>query len=148
MSVSKERLDALSNAVLVLTNAVKVAAEERADSPAQKMAASDVAVLMFVGATPACRITDVAEHLRIGVTTASSIVDRLARKAVVKRARSEEDRRIVQLFLTSEGAGLYQDLMAEHVALCREMLHCLTPHEQDAFVDAMQKIAAHFRDRS
>jgi DNA-binding MarR family transcriptional regulator len=67
------------------------------------------------------RIGDVAERLQIQHHSTVELVDRLSKRALVRRRRSENDRREVLLELTSKGERLLQELAIHHRAEIREM---------------------------
>jgi DNA-binding MarR family transcriptional regulator len=67
------------------------------------------------------RIGDVAERLQIQHHSTVELVDRLSKRALVRRRRSENDRREVLLELTPKGERLLQELALHHRAEIREM---------------------------
>jgi DNA-binding MarR family transcriptional regulator len=67
------------------------------------------------------RIGEVAERLQIQHHSTVELVDRLARRGLVKRRRSEADRREVLLELTPRGDRLLQELALHHRSELREV---------------------------
>ena len=67
------------------------------------------------------RIGDVAERLQIQHHSTVELVDRLAKRSLVRRRRSDNDRREVLLELTSKGDRLIQELALHHRSEIREM---------------------------
>ena len=67
------------------------------------------------------RIGDVAERLQIQHHSTVELVDRLSKRSLVRRRRSEHDRREVLLELTPKGERLLQDLALHHRSEIREM---------------------------
>ena len=76
------------------------------------------------------------------MSSITGIVDKLETKKVVRRSRSIEDRRIVQVVLTEEGNKVFQTAMEGHLEMVRTHLNALSPQEQDVFLALFQKIAA------
>ncbi len=66
------------------------------------------------------RIGQIAERLQIQHHSTVELVDRLARRGLVRRRRSSEDRREVLLELTSRGDKVLQELALHHRAELRE----------------------------
>jgi len=66
------------------------------------------------------RIGEMAERLQIQHHSTVELVDRLARRGLVKRQRSESDRREVLLELTSKGEKILRDLAIHHRDSLRE----------------------------
>lgn len=71
------------------------------------------------GETP--RIGDIAERLQIQHHSTVELVDRLSKRTLVRRRRSENDRREVLLELTPKGERLLQELALHHRGEIREM---------------------------
>lgn len=67
------------------------------------------------------RIGDVAERLQIQHHSTVELVDRLSKRSLVRRRRSENDRREVMLELTPKGERLLQELALHHRNEIREM---------------------------
>lgn len=67
------------------------------------------------------RIGDVAERLQIQHHSTVELVDRLAKRGIIRRRRSETDRREVLLELTPKGDRLIQELALHHRSEIREM---------------------------
>ena len=66
------------------------------------------------------RIGEMAERLQIQHHSTVELVDRLARRGLVKRQRSESDRREVLLELTPKGEKILRDLAIHHRDSLRE----------------------------
>jgi DNA-binding MarR family transcriptional regulator len=67
------------------------------------------------------RIGEIAERLQIQHHSTVELVDRLARRGLIKRRRSDSDRREVMLELTPRGDKLVQEMALRHWAEYREM---------------------------
>lgn len=89
---------------------------------------------------------EIADYLRVAVSTVTGLVDKLEEKKLVKRERSDEDRRIIKIALTPKGQKIYKFHVEEFSKLCRGMLIGMTPEEQDLYVELSRKIAVSARD--
>jgi DNA-binding MarR family transcriptional regulator len=58
-------------------------------------------------------MTQVAEYIRVPLNTATGIVTRMEKKGIVLRVRNPEDKRIVTIYITTEGKGYIQSIMKE-----------------------------------
>ncbi len=67
------------------------------------------------------RIGDIAERLQIQHHSTVELVDRLSKRSLVRRRRSDNDRREVMLELTPKGERLLQELALHHRNEIREM---------------------------
>jgi DNA-binding MarR family transcriptional regulator len=84
---------------------------------------------------------ELAEHLAVAVNSMTAITDGLEKKGLVRRQRSEEDRRVIRVELTDPGRESYQSLVEVNLRWFRSMLSALTEDEQDIFMALFRKIA-------
>lgn len=88
------------------------------------------------------KMTDVAGHLGVTISTLTIAVNRLVKKGLVERARTDTDRRVVQISLTAGG----NKVVAAHKRLRRqilgEMINGFTPDE----IVFLSKILEKFSD--
>ena len=132
----------LHQAISTLIRIYKISETAPRESPGKKhLNPPDMQTLLFVGERTTCIANDVAAHLRVAPTTASSIIDRLVRRGMLLRERTEENRRVVQLRLTKEGQKVQSQVLNYHLAHCRAMLGTLKRSEQEVFVRLISTIA-------
>lgn len=63
-------------------------------------------MLATIAGTPDITVSQLGQALSIHVSTASNLLDKLARAGLVERLRGEEDRRVVRLRLTDKGRDI------------------------------------------
>jgi len=78
----------------------------RALEAACGMSGTQVWVLATIADQPDITVSQLSQALSIHVSTASNLLDKLARAGLVERLRVEEDRRVVQLRLTEKGCDV------------------------------------------
>ena len=100
----------------------------------------DGSVIFFLGQDGECTMSELAQKIRLTVSSATLIVDRLVERGLVSRHRSLEDRRVVRVGLTAEGAGLYHVVAETILGLGRAMLVALDEREQDQLLSLFRKI--------
>ena len=100
----------------------------------------------FLGQHDGCIMREIADYLRVAVSTVTGLVDKLEDKKLVKRERSDEDRRIIKIALTPKGKEIYQFHVEEFSKLCRGMLMGMSPEEQDLYIELSRKIALGARE--
>lgn len=97
-------LDALAQLVVEtsvhLTRFVRRAVRS---SPPPALSISGVRALSCVAANPDISVSDVAQHLLVGVPTASKLVDELVARRFLTRAPDKRDRRRLVLRVTPKG---------------------------------------------
>jgi len=67
---------------------------------------AQVWMLATIADTPDITVSQLSQALSIHVSTASNLLDKLARAGLVERLRGEEDRRVVRLRLTDKGRDI------------------------------------------
>lgn len=100
----------------------------------------ELKIIEILGKGGSLIMTDVAERALLSVSTVTSIMDSLVEKNLVRRERSEQDRRVVWVELTREGRKVYQELLEFHLRIVRGMLNALNRDEQDTLIGLFRKI--------
>ncbi|MFD0985846.1 MarR family winged helix-turn-helix transcriptional regulator [Methyloligella solikamskensis] len=138
--IRKSQIEAVRAAVDALTRAYKIA-ERPGSCEISKLNPSDMHALLYITRNPGCIASDVACFLGVVPTTASTILERLSKRGLISRSRTEENRRIIKLAPTEEGERTAAALLAEQEGQCEEMLSRLDADERDAFVALIGKVA-------
>lgn len=139
-----DNVHALHEAVTAILRALKIAETQvRVAHKDLNFVPADIQTLRFVSQHEACMLSDLAAHLGVVPTTASSVVDRLVDRGFLRRERPETNRRAVSLHLTDEGADAFGRIEEEELATMRIMLDALPEKDRDAFVRSMKRIADH-----
>ena len=79
---------------------------------------TEIHTIEAVGIKDAKTMGEIAHDLRITVGTLSAAITKLIKKGYVERKRTEEDRRVVLVSLTSKGENIYR----EHQVFHEEMI--------------------------
>lgn len=116
-------------------------ADRKNSAVREKLSWQEVRVLRAVSRQECCPMSGLADMICLSLSSATGLIDRLVNKKLVKRDRSSEDRRVVQVELTEQGRELNEEAMAGPVGFSREILKGLTPDEQDALVSLFGKIS-------
>ena len=141
MPVSDQQLAALLAAVRSLTLGLKADDLVFSGEASPRLPETDLQALLFIGEPGPSTVGIVGGHLGLASTMASRLIDRLVRRGLVKRVRSDENRRVMHLVLTDAGEAVRQATLAERMAHCRAMLEVLDPAERAAFISLMTKVA-------
>lgn len=67
-------------------------------------------------------------------------LDRLEQRGLLRRKRSEEDRRVITLVLTEDGRELTRQCMEVVVAVQQRITHALSDDERENLFDMLQRI--------
>ena len=141
MPVSDQQLAALLAAVRSLALSLKADDLLFSGDASPRLPETDLHALLFIGEPGLSTVGIVGSHLGLAPTMANHLVDRLSRKGLVRRVRSDENRRVFHLMLTPAGEAVRQAALAERMAHCRQMLEVLDPTERAAFIDLMTTVA-------
>lgn len=131
----------LHDVIAQLLRTYKIVDAAQTDGQPMALNPADGETLSFLGQKKGAILRDVAEHLSVPPTTATSVVDRLEQKGLVRRQAKAGDRRQVEVALTAAGEELHARLIAQRVSACRAMLARLPPDEQRTLIDLMNKVA-------
>lgn len=71
------------------------------------------------------------------------VIDNLEKRALVRRQRQQDDRRMVRIHLTEAGRTLIAGLLPGHVAAIVEEIGVLTPAEQHSLAQLCRKLGRH-----
>jgi DNA-binding MarR family transcriptional regulator len=101
----------------------------------------EVRLIEIVGKKSQIMMTEIAEQAMLSLSTVTGLVDNLVAKSLVRRERSEQDRRVVRIELTDEGKKMYQQSLDFRSNLVHSMLASLEKTEQDALIALFRKIS-------
>lgn len=119
-----------------------------ANGPHVELNMQELRIVEFLGNEGPRMMRQLADHLTVAVNSMTSIADGLEQKGLVRRQRSEEDRRVIRVELTDSGRELYRSLIEVNLQLFRTMLRALTEDEQEIFMVLFRKIARAGLDHS
>lgn len=92
-------------------------------------------VLNSIGDQAPCTMTQVADQAALSLSSITLIVDKLVAMKLVKRIRSENDRRVVYAELTEDGKKIYNAQIAHIHEVMRTILRTLDENEQAQFLN-------------
>jgi MarR family 2-MHQ and catechol resistance regulon transcriptional repressor len=87
---------------------------------------------------------ELADNLLLSVSSATFLADKLEEKGLVVRSRSLDDRRVVRVGLTGEGAKSYDEFHQMILNFATTVLQSLEEHEQDLLLALYRKIGDGF----
>src|SRR5262245_49224816 len=86
--------------------------DNTANGPHVDLSCQELRLVEHLGDSGPRKMRDVADFLLLAVNSVTTTVDNLERKKLVRRQRSEEDRRVVHVELTESGQEVYQAALA------------------------------------
>lgn len=135
---SEEKARKLADRLRELVEGIE-RAETRDPALAETLSPQEVRVLKTVGQMDCPIMSKIAGAIRLSLSTCTGLVDRLCEKRLVKRDRSADDRRVVQVELTDEGRRLHESAARGRVAFAKELLGSLDAKEQEELLALITK---------
>jgi DNA-binding MarR family transcriptional regulator len=157
--------DFLGSAQIFTSAVTDLMARQLRDITNDEVTFAQLKLLKMVSLTKGYSVSNVAQFLGVSTAAASRAVDRLVRRGLVNRTEAPEDRRAVELSLTSKGQALlasydtaaanaldrvFQDLSADQLGQVGELLDRLSVSivdRADDTEDVCFRCGIHFRDR-
>ena len=102
---------------------------------------ADFRLLSVLDHTGSLTMTDLAQRLDLPLSTATHRVNRLVKSGILRRSRSELDRRIVEVTLSQHGRELVTAGDEIRLNIGRAMLAALSPGEREILLELMQKMS-------
>jgi DNA-binding MarR family transcriptional regulator len=97
-------------------------------------------LLMLLRFNGPLTMSRLAEMLDVSVASATGIVDRMEKKGVIERRRSEEDRRVVQVYVTEQGEQVFTQMQAERQANMTKMLSTISDADLRALLRGLRAV--------
>ena len=106
------------------------------------LARQELRVLLTVGEAGVLTMGRMAGELAVSVSALTAIADRLVAKGLIRRYRSEQDRRVVLAELTEQGRRIHERRRHARLRMATAMLGALNERDQNGFLKFMRKIRA------
>jgi len=129
----------------ILDNIQKIVVPEELIKIELSVSRFELAALMLAERYDNITMSALAQGMSVPMSTATGVVDRLVRKKLLKRDRSEEDRRIVKVTLTKEGRDLLEKFEKHFQLIFDRVKNMLTAEEFETGLNLLRKIALGFR---
>lgn len=109
LAAAREGGDEAVDAVLTASRALIAVAVRSLSAVAEDITIAQYRTLVVLASRGPQRLADLAEQLGVTPPTAGRMCDRLARRGLVLRHRSQDDRRVVRISLTAAGRRIVDD---------------------------------------
>ena len=107
---------------------------------------NDMHIIEAIGIGEPKSMSTVAKRLSVTVGTLTTAINNLVKKGYVSRVRSDEDRRVVLISLTSKGQRAYSHHEKFHHEMIEATLQDLSEQETKVLVHALTNLRKFFRD--
>jgi DNA-binding MarR family transcriptional regulator len=99
-------------------------------------------VVAVIEAEGSLSMSRLADALDVSVASATGIVDRMERRGLVERRHATDDRRVVAVYLTDRGAGIFREMAARRRDYLALVLAELTSEERECLLNGIRAIRA------
>jgi DNA-binding MarR family transcriptional regulator len=101
----------------------------------------EIKVMILLGDKGETTMTELAAAIDAPLSTVTRIADKLERKGLILRSRSDRDRRIVVVAASEKGQMLHNSMREQQLAVSHKMLELLGSDEREVFLELMAKMA-------
>lgn len=101
---------------------------------------NEIMVLIFLHRCKTANMTEISKYINAPLNTTTGVINRLEKKNMVERIRSKEDRRIVEIILTSKGSEFIDKEKDIILGFTKKVYEKLTGDEKSAAVSIFNKV--------
>jgi DNA-binding MarR family transcriptional regulator len=105
-------------------------------------------ILTLVGSEPGVGHVEIADELGLDRSNVANVVDRLARRGLLKQDISKADRRKKSVHITPAGRKLVKSFEAKAQRAQRKLLEMLSEQERETFITLLQRVIEHNNELS
>ena len=105
-----------------------------------KIAIAHVVILDVLKEKESSTMGELAKILNLTMSAVTVIIDKMIELTLVKRERSKEDRRIVNVTLAKTGKDLMKKINEERESMTNEIFSVLTDKEKEEYLRLIRKV--------
>lgn len=109
---------------------------------------NEILVLVFLYRKKSANMTEISEYINAPLNTTTGVVNRLEKKEMIERLRDEEDRRVVNILLTSKASEFIEQQKKIIVYYINEVVKVLTKEERMTALNIFNKILTILRQKN
>lgn len=110
----------------------------------KNISVNDMHIIEAIGTGEPKNMSTVAKLMSVTVGTLTIAINNLVKKGYVSRVRSEEDRRVVLIFLTEKGKRAYQHHREFHDGMVKALVEGLDEEQQKILVKSLLNLRTFF----
>ena len=97
-------------------------------------------VLRQLTRQPECSMLELADFMKMGLSSVTGMVDRLVRQGLANRRRTEQDRRMVFVDITAKGRKILKEILEQHRRTILDLFESLTAEERSIYLCILEKL--------
>ena len=108
---------------------------------------NELYILMLLYRKSDVNMTQIAEYLDAPLNTTTGIVGRMEKKDMVRRVRSDQDKRVVTIVLTDIGRNQISEIIGMFLEYGQKVISSLKPDELTLLTSVVSKVVALLQDK-
>lgn len=117
-----------------------ILSEETWENILMNCSKNELFVLMLLYRGSDVNMTQISDYLSAPLNTTTGIVSRMEKKDMVRRVRSEADKRVVTIVLTERGKQQINDIIGVFLNYAQKVLATLKPEEMALLTEVIGKV--------
>ncbi|MGB2706364.1 MAG: MarR family transcriptional regulator [Candidatus Omnitrophota bacterium] len=105
-----------------------------------RLTISQMLILEMLRAKKECRMSDISKSLGVTKSAITAITDRLIKAHLVKRVRSQDDRRVVTACLRPQGLKLSNKLQNHKLRVISALFSNISREERTQYLSILRKV--------
>ncbi len=105
-----------------------------------KMSLPQMLILELLSHRTQCIMCNLAESLSVSTPAVTGLVDRMVKGGYVRRVRDKEDRRVINIELTSKGMIVAKGVSTTRRKMIEELFGRLTSAERESYLGILRKV--------
>lgn len=97
-------------------------------------------VLRYLSRQPRYPMRELADFMKMGLSSLTGMVDRLVNQGLVERRRTEEDRRLVFVAITPRGRKILKEILNQRRQTTFRIFESLTAEERSIYLCIIEKL--------
>jgi DNA-binding MarR family transcriptional regulator len=115
--------------------------------PQKNIHISHLIILEYLKEKGVSNMSALSKALKLTMGAATAIIDKMVVLKLVKRNRTEKDRRVVEVALTSKGNNAAIKFGEYRLSMIKDMFSVLTEDNKKAYLELLKKICNGLRQR-
>jgi len=133
--------------VQLFTDVIQIEEQTLKNGILSDISITEIHTIEAIGAYSETSMSEIAQKLKITVSTLTTAINKLIKKGYVERKRIEEDRRVVLVKLTKRGKLAFRLHEKFHGEMINNAIEGLSIEEEELLISSLNKINDFFYEK-
>jgi DNA-binding MarR family transcriptional regulator len=133
--------------VQLFTDVLQIEEQSLKEGILSDLSITEVHTIEAIGIYSETSMSEIAQKLKITVSTLTTAINKLIKKGYVERKRIEEDRRVVLVKLTKKGKLAFRLHEKFHGEMINNAIEGLSIEEEELLISSLNKINDFFKEK-